>query len=109
MNLAKDDQGSRRLDRTADYRRRSGAAYIGPFSREIQLPGELDIERATADLERGILRVRTMHIDTFQVVPALPKRLQRLREIALNLLWSWDEEMRIVFTRLDRDLWESTG
>ena len=47
-----------------------------------------------------------MRVNTFQVVPRIPERLGRLREIALNLLWSWDEEVRSVFRRLDRDLWE---
>jgi glycogen phosphorylase len=50
-----------------------------------------------------------MRLDTFQVVPKLPERLHCLREMAMNLLWSWDEEMRLVFLRLDRALWEATG
>ena len=29
-------------------------------------------------------------IHTFTVVPALPDKLQRLRELAYNILWSWD-------------------
>jgi len=49
-----------------------------------------------------------MHIDTFQVVPALPEKLQGLREMAYNLLWSWDEDLRTVFRRLDRELWDKT-
>jgi len=49
-----------------------------------------------------------MQLDTFQVVPALPEKLQGLREIAYNLLWSWDEELRAVFRRLDRELWDKT-
>jgi glycogen phosphorylase len=47
-----------------------------------------------------------MRVNTFQVIPRIPDRLGRLREIALNLLWSWDEEVRSVFRRLDRDLWD---
>jgi starch phosphorylase len=50
-----------------------------------------------------------MRVNTFQVVPRIPERLGRLREIALNLLWSWDEEVRAVFRRLDRDLWDQCG
>ena len=26
----------------------------------------------------------------------------------MNLLWSWDDDLRVVFSRLDRDLWDST-
>ena len=50
-----------------------------------------------------------MRLDTFQVVPALPERLAGLREMAYNLLWSWDDELRQIFTRLDRELWEQCG
>jgi starch phosphorylase len=49
-----------------------------------------------------------MKIHSFRVVPALPERLQGLRDIANNLLWSWDDDLRVVFSRLDRDLWDST-
>jgi len=50
-----------------------------------------------------------MHISTFHVIPALPDRLKGLREMAHNLLWEWDDELCVVFERLDRDLWEQTG
>jgi hypothetical protein len=31
-----------------------------------------------------------------------------LREIAYNLRWSWDDDLRVVFSRLDRELWDRT-
>jgi starch phosphorylase len=46
---------------------------------------------------------------TFRVIPSLPSRLERLRELASNLWWSWNHEAIDLFRRLDRDLWESTG
>jgi starch phosphorylase len=49
-----------------------------------------------------------MKIHSFRVVPALPERLQGLRDIAYNLLWSWDDDLRVLFSRLDRDLWDAT-
>ena len=49
-----------------------------------------------------------MKFNSFRVVPALPERLSGLREIAYNLRWSWDDDLRTVFSRLDRDLWERT-
>jgi len=49
-----------------------------------------------------------MRIESFRVVPAIPERLAGLREIAYNLLWSWDDDLRQVFSRLDRDLWDRT-
>jgi len=45
---------------------------------------------------------------TFHVVPALPKRLARLRELAYNLHWSWSHDAIDLFRRLDPELWEST-
>jgi glycogen phosphorylase len=50
-----------------------------------------------------------MQVDSFRVVPRIPEKLQGLRELAYNLLWSWDEEIRALFLRLDRELWETTG
>jgi starch phosphorylase len=48
-------------------------------------------------------------IQTFTVVPALPPALQRLRDVAYDLRWSWHHESIALFRRLDRDLWESSG
>ena len=42
----------------------------------------------------------------FTVVPRLPPSLERLRDIAYNLWWSWAPVARELFTRIDRDLWE---
>jgi starch phosphorylase len=49
-----------------------------------------------------------MKFNAFRVVPALPERLLGLREIAYNLRWSWDDDLRTVFSRLDRELWDRT-
>ena len=46
---------------------------------------------------------------TFRVIPALPAKLERLRDLAHNLWWTWNHEAIELFRRLDRDLWESTG
>ena len=35
-----------------------------------------------------------MKLNSFRVVPALPERLAGLREIAYNLRWSWDDDLR---------------
>lgn len=47
-------------------------------------------------------------VQTFTVVPSLPPRLERLRDLAYNLYWSWDHDTRELFRRLDRKLWEET-
>ena len=48
-------------------------------------------------------------LGTYHVVPSLPKSLERLREIAYNLHWSWNPDARELFRRLDRDLWVETN
>lgn len=48
-------------------------------------------------------------IRSFEVVPALPEALSSLLEIARNLWWSWQPAAVGLFTRLDAELWASTG
>ncbi|RMF83370.1 MAG: alpha-glucan family phosphorylase, partial [Nitrospinota bacterium] len=48
-------------------------------------------------------------IYTFTVTPSLPAPLERLRDLALNLRWTWDHGTIELFRRLDRDLWETSG
>ena len=43
---------------------------------------------------------------TYTVVPRLPAQLERLREIAENLWWSWAADARELFLRIDGELWE---
>jgi starch phosphorylase len=45
----------------------------------------------------------------FLVRPALPTALSRLSELAYNLLWTWDHNLRSLFRRLDPALWKSCG
>ena len=47
-------------------------------------------------------------IRTFNVTPALPSRLEALRDLAYNLHWDWDSDTIDLFRRLDPDLWESS-
>ncbi len=43
------------------------------------------------------------------VNPQLPKRVERLGEIANNLWWSWNTEFLKLFKDIDIDLWDSVG
>ncbi|MEO8004412.1 MAG: alpha-glucan family phosphorylase [Betaproteobacteria bacterium] len=43
------------------------------------------------------------------VNPKLPPRLERLRELAGNLHYSWDRQTRLLFSRLDPHLWDEVG
>ena len=47
-----------------------------------------------------------MKVHEFTVVPSLPERLSKLRDIAYNLWWTWDSEAISLWQRLDPDLWE---
>ncbi len=47
-------------------------------------------------------------ISEFLVRPALPDALSRLPEIAINILWSWDHQLRALFRRLDPVLWRES-
>ena len=42
------------------------------------------------------------------VNPQLPKRIEKLSEIANNLWWSWNTEYLRLFQKIDRDLWEES-
>ena len=45
----------------------------------------------------------------FLVKPALPPSLDRLPELGLNLMWSWNHYVRSVFRRLDPASWKASG
>jgi starch phosphorylase len=46
---------------------------------------------------------------TLELHPRLPARLQRLADLAGNLAYAWDADIRRVFWRLDRELWSACG
>ena len=48
-------------------------------------------------------------VTVYTVVPQLPEPLERLREIAMNLYWSWNHEAIQLFYRIDRELWDSSN
>ena len=45
---------------------------------------------------------------TVNVAASLPGKLERLRELAFNMRWSWDSDCQALFRRLDPDLWRKT-
>jgi starch phosphorylase len=46
---------------------------------------------------------------TLEVQPEIPERLSRLKDLADDLLYSWDRQVRGLFYRLDRHLWDTSG
>ncbi len=43
------------------------------------------------------------------VNPQLPKKIEKISEIANNLWWSWNTEFLKLFKKIDIDLWEKCG
>ncbi|MEK0449084.1 MAG: hypothetical protein RL088_1352 [Verrucomicrobiota bacterium] len=48
-------------------------------------------------------------IHSYNVVPQLPKTLEPLRELAVNLWWTWEPAARALFRHLDPELWHRTN
>ncbi len=48
------------------------------------------------------------HFRTFTAVVSLPASIERLRELAYNLWWTWNPHALELFTYLDPKLWEDT-
>src|SRR5437763_1500579 len=46
---------------------------------------------------------------SLEVTPRIPPALGRLEELANNLWFSWDRPTRMLFARLDPELWEASG
>jgi glycogen phosphorylase len=44
---------------------------------------------------------------SLEVQPVIPARLARLHELANDLFYSWDRQVRALFFRLDRELWDA--
>ena len=44
-----------------------------------------------------------------EVQPIIPDRLTGLKELANDLMYSWDRQIRSLFTRLDPNLWRECG
>ena len=43
------------------------------------------------------------------VNPQLPKRINRLEEIANNLWWSWNTDFLRLFKEINADLWDNSN
>ena len=39
----------------------------------------------------------------------LPRRINRLGDLAYNLWWTWNPDAQRLFIEIDRDLWERTN
>ncbi|MEA2067091.1 MAG: alpha-glucan family phosphorylase [Thermotogota bacterium] len=44
-------------------------------------------------------------LESIRAIPKLPKRLERLEELAYNFWWTWNPSAEAVFKRMDIDLW----
>jgi starch phosphorylase len=48
-------------------------------------------------------------MNRYSSLQAFPEQLRRLPELAIDLWWSWNRDVRSVFRRLDYTLWRSTA
>jgi starch phosphorylase len=46
---------------------------------------------------------------SLEVQPRIPESLQRIEELAGDLFYSWDRQVRRLFTRLDKELWGTSS
>ncbi len=44
-------------------------------------------------------------LESIRAIPKLPKRLERLEELAYNFWWTWNPSAEAVFKKMDIDLW----
>lgn len=49
-----------------------------------------------------------MRIKQFLVLPNIPERISRLRDLAMNLWFSWNWDVVRLFIRIDSELWEKS-
>src|SRR6478735_10054106 len=49
------------------------------------------------------------NIQTYNVIPNLPAKLEPLRELVFNLWWTWEPSARRLFRHLDPELWDRTN
>ncbi len=49
------------------------------------------------------------NIQTYNVIPNLPAKLEPLREMVFNLWWTWEPSARRLFRHLDPELWDRTN
>ena len=48
-------------------------------------------------------------MNRYSALPALPERINRLDQLAVDLWWSWNSDGREVFRKLDYTLWRDTA
>ena len=48
-------------------------------------------------------------MNRYSGLPALPERINRVAELAVDLWWSWNRDARRVFRKLDYTLWRATA
>jgi len=49
------------------------------------------------------------YLGGLQVIPQLPTKIKRLKDLAYNLYFSWHPEVRDLFIEIDRNLWKKTN
>ncbi len=61
------------------------------------------------DVSQNLMSFEIRPLQEFLVRPALPRALERLPELGLNLMWSWNHSFRALFRRLDPAQWKASN
>ena len=65
-----------------------------------------DESKTITSLHEGVTTTPRLHL--FQYECILPEKLSGLRELAYNFWWSWHEEAKLLFQKIDPILWKQT-
>ena len=83
--------------------------YVKQFL-SFRLPAE--IKAGLSRNRHAILSKKEAIMEPFRAqIPnhfSLPRRINRLGELAYNLWWTWNPDSQRLFSRIDKELWEST-
>src|ERR1019366_4982480 len=77
------------------------------FETDLKPSAVLSRKAVAAGALGRIATVNMLTLRHFNVIPRLPPNLERLRDLAHNLWWSWAPVGQDLFIRLDPDLWEA--
>ena len=84
------------------------SAYEEAASKAIQRFNSMDTSSFSDGLFIGFKGIEGPgpHYRSFTVVTTLPKKIEGLRDIAYNLLWTWHPEAEELFAEIDPAAWE---
>ena len=84
--------------------------YLQSYEKAVQVSRDRILILDTSAYRREIRYVGTDSIQprfrSFSVIAPIPESISRLREIAYNMYWAWNADVKELFARLDPNKWE---